>query len=212
MAGQVAAWLLRLLTARGVSSATPWIDALAAEKGEIGTGRSQLLWVLGGVHILIRQGLSTLARRWCVRLRWVGSAGGLGGLRVYLPAVAGGLLMAVGSFGYRDADAPVAVVAALLLTPYYVVVGLWWGRTGRVETAALVGAITAFAGFEIFVTSMAILVAATESALNALTWLGFGVLFALLVALVGAICGLIGGTLAHPATIIRSVRDLTLAR
>ncbi len=205
-AGSLAAWLLRWLTARGVSStASPWIDALTAEMGEIGSGRSRLVWALGGAGLLIRQRLWNTGRRWRVRLCWVGSAGGLGGLRVYLPAVAAGLLMAVWSYGYRDADAPVPVLAALLLTPYYVVVGLWWGRRGRVETAALVGAVTAFTGFEIYVISMAILIAATESGLNALTWLGFGLGFALLVALVGAFCGLIGGTLAHPAAILRSI-------
>jgi hypothetical protein len=48
--------------------------------------------------------------------------------------------------------------------------------------------------------------AATESAVNSLTWLGFGVGFTWLVALVGAFCGLIGGTLAHPAATLPSIR------
>jgi hypothetical protein len=158
------------------------------------------------VELLLSQRLMSIEPRWGLRLRWVGSAGGLGGLRVYIPAVAGGTLMAVWSYGYRDADAPIPVLAALLLAPYYGVIGLWWARRGRVETAALVGAVTSLVGFEIFVMSSAIYIAATQSALNSLTWLGFGAEFALLVALVGAFCGLIGGTLAHPAAIIRLVR------
>jgi hypothetical protein len=116
--------------------------------------------------------------------------------------------MAVGSYGYRDADAPVPVVAAMALTPYYVVVGLWWARHRSIEIGALVGAVTALVGYESFVLAAALYLAATESGVNSLTWLGFGVGFALLVALVGAFCGLIGGTLAHPAVIIpRSAAD-----
>ena len=114
--------------------------------------------------------------------------------------------MAVGSYGYRDADAPVPVVAAMALTPYYVVVGLCWARHRSIEIGALVGAVTALVGYESFVVSAALYLATTESAVNSLTWLGFGVGFALLVALVGAFCGLIGGTLAHPAVTIRSIR------
>jgi hypothetical protein len=148
----------------------------------------------------------TTERRRAARLRWVGSAGGLGGLRVYLPALVGGMLMAVGSYGYRDADAPVPVLAALVLTPYYAVVGPWWARRSSIEIAVLVGAVTALVGYEIFVMSAAVYMAATESAVNSLTWLGFGVGFALLVALVGAFCGLIGGTLAHSAATIPSIR------
>jgi hypothetical protein len=204
-AGLLAGWVLRLLSAQGDPSTPSWIDALTAEMGEIGSGRSRLAWALGGVGLLLRQRLMTSKRRWIARMRWVGSAGGLGGVLVYLPALVGGILMAVGSYGYRDADAPVPVVAAMALTPYYAVVGLWWARRCSIEIAALVGAATALAGYETFVVSAAIYLAATESAVNSLTWLGFGVGFALLVALVGAFCGLIGGTLAHPAKIIRSI-------
>ncbi len=205
-AGSAADWVLRLLTARGDSSSLPWIDALTAEMGQIGSGRSRLVWALGGVGLLTRQRLMTTGRRWATRLRWVGSAGGLGGLRVYLPALVVGMLMAVGSYGYRDADAPVPVLAAMALSPYYVVVGLWWARRSSIEIAVLVGAVTALVGYETFVTSAALYLAATESAVNSMTWLGFGVGFALLVALVGAFCGLIGGTLAHPAATIRTIR------
>lgn len=81
-----------------------------------------------------------------------------------------------------------------------------WARRCSIEIAALVGAATALVGYETFVVSAAIYLAATESAVNSLTWLGFGVGFALLVVLVGAFCGLIGGTLAHPVVIIRSIR------
>jgi hypothetical protein len=205
-AGSAAAWVLRVLTARADRSMKAWMDALTAEVNEIRSGPSRLAWALGGVGLLLRQRLITSERSWRVRLRWVGSAGGLGGSRVYLPAVASSILMAVGSYGYRDADAPVPVVAAMALTPYYMVVGLCWARHRSIEIGALVGAVTALVGYESFVVSAALYLAATESAVNSLTWLGFGVGFALLVALVGAFCGLIGGTLAHPVVIIRSIR------
>ena len=86
-AGSAAGWVLRLLTARADSATQSWIDALTAEMGQVGSGRSRLAWALGGVGLLLRQRLLTSERNWRLRLRWVGSAGGLGGLRVYLPAL-----------------------------------------------------------------------------------------------------------------------------
>jgi hypothetical protein len=73
-------------------------------------------------------------------------------------------------------------------------------------TAALVSAVTALVGFEIVVVAMAAYAAVTEFALKSLTWLVFGLGFALTIGLVGAICGLIGGSLAHPTAMIRSMR------
>jgi hypothetical protein len=84
-------------------------------------------------------------------------------------------------------------------------IALWWGRRRTVETAALVGAVTALVGFEIVTLLTAIETAATETGVNAAVWLVFGLVYATMVALVGAFCGLAGGTLARPSSIIRSL-------
>ena len=68
------------------------------------------------------------------------------------------------------------------------------------ETAALVGAVTALVGFEIVTLLTAIETAATETGVNAAVWLVFGLVYATMVALVGAFCGLAGGTLARPSS------------
>jgi hypothetical protein len=69
-----------------------------------------------------------------------------------------------------------------------------------------VGAVTALLGFEIVSLATAVYTAATESLLKSVLWLLTGLGFAIVVGLVGAICGLIGGALAHPTSIIRSLR------
>jgi hypothetical protein len=182
-----------------------WIHALSAEFDEIGTGRSQLAWAVGSLRVLwAERRMSRRSRLW-VRLRWMGSAGGLGGLRVYTPAVVGGILMATWSYWHRDDDAPIPLIAAVLLAPYYALIGLWWGRRRTVGTAALVGAVTALVGFGIVTLLTAIETAVTETAVRAAVWLVFGLVYAIMVALVGAFCGLAGGTLARPSSILRSL-------
>jgi uncharacterized membrane protein len=63
-----------------------------------------------------------------------------------------------------------------------------------------VGAVTALVGFEIVTLLTAIETAATETGVNAAVWLVFGLVYATMVALVGAFCGLAGGTLARPSS------------
>jgi hypothetical protein len=48
--------------------------------------------------------------------------------------------------------------------------------------------------------------AGTDSRPKSALWLFFGLVFASMVALVGASCGLAAGRPAHPASIIRSMR------
>jgi hypothetical protein len=61
-------------------------------------------------------------------------------------------------------------------------------------------------GFEIVVLVTAVYAAVTEFALKSALWLVFGLGFAFVVGLVGAISGWVGGALAHPTSIIRSLR------
>jgi hypothetical protein len=126
-----------------------------------------------------------MGRKWRVRLRWLGSAGGLGGLRVYIPGVVGGILMATWSYRHRGVDAPIPVFAALMLAPYYALIGFCWARSRTVETAALVGAVTALLGFEIVVLAVAVYAGVTEFALKSVAWLVFGLGFVLVVGLAG---------------------------
>ena len=70
----------------------------------------------------------------------------------------------------------------------------------------LLGAVTALVGFEIVTLLTAIRAAATDSASTSVLWLVFGLGFSATVALVGAFCGLAGGTVAHPTSILRSMR------
>src|SRR3954454_4841636 len=89
----------------------------------------------------------TMSRRWRARLRWLSSAGGLGGLRVYLPGVVCGIVMSAWSYGQRNVDAPVWVIASLMFVPYYGLVGFWTARSRSVDMGALVGTVTAVLGF-----------------------------------------------------------------
>jgi hypothetical protein len=205
-AGSMARWLLVWATSRRDVTKPSWIHALSAELDHIGTGQSQLAWAVGCLRVLWAEGRASRRSRLRVRLRWVGSAGGLGGLRVYAPALFGSILMVAWSYWHREDDAPIPLLAALLLAPYYALIGLWWGRKRSVRTAALVAAVTALVGFELVTVLTAIQAAATDSASKSVLWLFFGLGFATTVALVGAFCGLAGGSLAHPISTIGSIR------
>lgn len=205
-AGWMARWLLRWATTRCDVSRPSWIHALSAELDQIPTGRSQLAWAVGCLRVLWVERRTSRRSSLRVRLRWVGSAGGLGGVRVYTPALFGGILMAAWSYWHREDDAPIPLLAAVLLAPYYTLIGLWWGRSRSVRTAALVAAVTALLGFEFVTVLTAIRAAATHSASKSVLWLLFGLGYAAMVALVGAFCGLAGGSLTHPISTIRSMR------
>lgn len=114
--------------------------------------------------------------------------------------------MAIGSYWYRDVDAPIPLLAAVVLAPYYGLVGFWWARRARIETAAMMGAVTALVGFEIVVVLTAMLDVAMGATPKSVLWLVSGLLFAPTVGLVGAFCGLVGGALAHPTSIISTLR------
>lgn len=174
---------------------------------EVKTGWSQLGWALGAVRLRWIESSPERRRRWQVRLRWIESAGGLGGLRVYVPAVVAGIAMSVWVYAHRGADAPLPVAAAVLAGPYFAVIGFCWARRRTAPIAAAVGAVTALVGFEIVTIGTAVYTVVTESALNAVVWLGFGVAYVLPVGLVGALSGLIGALAAHPICSIRAVRD-----
>lgn len=126
--------------------------------------------------------------------------------RLYDPGVAAGVVVAICSYWYRDVDAPIPLLAAVVLAPYYALIGFWWARRARIETAAMMGAVTALVGFEVVVLLTAIQDAATDAVPKSVLWLFAGLLFAPTVALVGAFSGLVGGALAHPTTIIQTLR------
>jgi hypothetical protein len=206
-AGSVARWLLHWASRRYRGQELTWTRALGAEMDEIATGWSQLHWALGAVR-LRRIELSPARRRQRhVRLRWIESAAGLGGLRVYGPAVAGGIAMSLWVYANRGADAPLPLAAAVLTGPYFAVIGFCWARRRTAPVAAAVGATTALVGFEIVTTGTAVYTAVTESALNATAWLVFGIAFVLPVGFVGAIAGLVGAVAAHPISTIRAMRQ-----
>lgn len=145
-----------------------------------------------------------MGRAWRSRLLWLASAGGLGGLRVFGPGVACGIVMMAWSYAHRGEDARLPLFAAFVLAPAYVLRGLLAARGRTVSVGALVGAVTAVLGFEIVVLGTAVYVAATESWLKAALYLGFGLGYVIPVAVVGTVCGLAGGALAHPKAIISS--------
>jgi hypothetical protein len=160
---------------------------------------------MGGLRLLWIERRTAMGRKWRVRLLWLGSAGGLGGLRVYIPGVVGGIGMATWSYWHRGEDLPIPLFSAFIFAPYYALLGFWWARSRTVGTAALVGAVTALVGFELVTLATAVYTAVTEFALKSVAWLVFGLGYALLVGFVGAICGLIGGALARPTAIIRAL-------
>ena len=129
-----------------------------------------------------------------------------GDRRFYGPGLAGGVVSAIWIFWHRDADLPMPLLAAVMLAPYYALIGYWWARRTRIETAALMGAVTALTGFEIGIVLTAVQAAATDTAVQPAVWLLAGLLFSPTVVLVGAFGGLVGGALAHPASFIQTLR------
>ena len=65
-----------------------------------------------------------------------------GDRRFYGPGVAGGVVSAIWIYWHRDADLLMPLLAAVMLAPYYALIGYRWARTTRIETAALMGAVT----------------------------------------------------------------------
>ncbi len=114
--------------------------------------------------------------------------------------------MSLWVYANRAADAPLPLAAAVLLAPYFAVIGFCWARRRRAPIAAAVGAVTALVGFEIVTIGTAVYTVVTESALNAVVWLGFGVAYALPVGFVGAVAGLTGALAAHPVASVRALR------
>ncbi|MGW4529248.1 hypothetical protein [Amycolatopsis sp. NPDC004378] len=206
VAGSVARRLLRWATGRRSGQELTWVRALGAEIDEMTTGWSQLHWALGVLRLRWIESSPARRRRWQTRLRWIESAGGLGGLRVYGPAVAGGIVMSLWVYANRGADAPLPLAAAFLAGPYFAVIGFCWARRRTAPVAAAVGAIAAVVGFEIVTIGTAVYTVVTESALNATVWLGFGIAYVLPVRFVGAIAGLVGAVAAHPISSIRAFR------
>lgn len=205
-AGSVARRLLHWATSGRSGQELTWVRALGAEVDEIATGWSQLRWALGAVRLRWIESSPARRRRWHVRLRWIESAGGLGGLRVYGPAVVGGIGMSLWVYANRGADAPLPLAAAVLAGPYFAVIGCCWARRRTPPIAAAVGAVTALVGFEIVTIGTAVYTVVTESALNATVWLGFGIAFVLPVGFVGAVAGLVGAVAAHPISSVRAIR------
>jgi hypothetical protein len=147
-------------------------------------------------------------RIWRPRLLWLVSAGGVGGLRVYGPAVVCGIAMAAWSYVHPGDDEPPIVVAALMFAPFYAVRGLLAARRRSVWAGAAIGAVTAVVGYAIALISAAVYAGATESVFqSAVVLLLFFLAFLIVVASVGAICGLVGAVLAHPRTANRSLRS-----
>lgn len=209
-AGSVAAWLLRWAATRHISPELTWIHALGAEVDEVETGWARLTWALGVVRVLWIESRTTRRHTWLVRLGWIGSAGGLGAWRAYVPALVGGIAMTTWSYWHRGEDIPVPVFAAIVTSPYYMVVGFCWGRTRNIQTAALMGAATALIGFELTCVATAVYASLTASSsyggFAVAIWLMFGLAWVLPVGFVGALSGLLGGVLAHPVSFIRSLR------
>ena len=134
------------------------------------------------------------------------AVGRFGDRRLYDPGVVGGVVAAIWCYWYRDVDAPMPLLAAVLLAPYYALVGYWWARRAKLQTAALMGAVTALVAFEFVVLLTAIQAIATDAVPNSVLWLLAGLIFAPTVVLVGAFCGLVGGALTHPSAIIQTMR------
>ncbi|MGH3373798.1 MAG: hypothetical protein ACRDP6_03570 [Actinoallomurus sp.] len=179
---------------------------MSAEVDEMETGWDQLTWALGVLPLVLVERGVAMRHTWRPRLVWLASAGGLGGLRVYGPAMAAGVLMVVWSWGRRGADEPVPFFAALIFAPLYVLRGLLTGRRRQVGIGAAVGATTALVGFAVVTLATVVYVGVTDSAFTSVAWVFFGLGFGIPVAAVGAMCGLVGAALAHPTVGARSIR------
>lgn len=169
------------------------------------TGWDQLTWALGVLPLVLVERGAAMRHTWRPRLAWLASAGGLGGLRVYGPAVAAGLLMIVWSWGRRGADEPVPFFAAVMFAPFYVLRGLLTGRRRQVGIGAAVGAVTALVGFATVMLFVVVYFGVTDSAFMSVAWVFFGFGYGIPVAAVGAMCGLVGAALAHPTASARSI-------
>ena len=138
-----------------------------------------------------------MQHRWRDRLQWLGSAGGLGGLRAYSPGVVCGVAISVWSYWQRNVDAPVPLIAGLMLGPYYALAGFWMARKRSVDVGALTGAVTSVLGFVIVSVTMIAYAADAEPWPTPVAYLLFGLTFLIPAAFVGATCGFLGGALAH---------------
>jgi hypothetical protein len=145
-------------------------------------------------------------------LRWLASAGGIGGLEVYSYGVALGILLVIaivwvavvfstnpgGPADDEDTWAPVATVL-LLLALYFALAGFVASRrTGKAAVGALVGAVTALIGLG----TAALTVTVVE--LNGLFLFLAIPLIGVLVPL-GAGCGAMGGAVARPREAARAL-------
>lgn len=202
-AGAAARALLGWAVGRLDPSQRVWIQALRAEVDEIGGGWAQLAWAMGGVRLVWVERRRTVRRRWRARLRWLGSAGGRGGMRVYTPGVVCGIVMSVWSYWQRNVDLPIPLIAVVMFVPYYALAGFWMARNRSVEVGALMGAVTAVLGFVTVSLTMIAYAAGTEPWLKPVAYILFSLTFLIPAAFVGATCGLVGGTLAH-SSIVRS--------
>jgi hypothetical protein len=137
------------------------------------------------------------------RLRWLRSAGGLGGLRVYSPGVVCGVVISFWSYWQRDVDAPVPLIAVLVFAPYYALAGFWTARGRSVHVGALMGAVTAVLGLVIVSLTMIAYAARTDPGLTPVAYVLYGLTFLIPAGFVGATCGFAGGALAR-ADIVRS--------
>jgi hypothetical protein len=120
------------------------------------------------------------------RLRWLRSAGGLGGLRVYSPGVVCGIMISVWSYWQRNVDAPTPLIAVLMFAPYYALAGFWMARKRSVEVGGLAGAVTAVLGFVIVSLTMIAYAAGTEPWPTPVAYLLYGLTFLIPAAFVGA--------------------------
>jgi hypothetical protein len=196
-AGAAARALLGWAVGRLDPSRQVWIHALRAEADEIDGGWARLAWAVGGLRLVWTERRRTMRHRWRARLRWLGSAGGLGGLRVYSPGVVCGIVMSVWSFWQRNVDLPVPLIAVLMFVPCYGLAGFWTARKRSVEVGTVVGAVTAVLGFVILSLTMIVYAAGTEPWLKPVAYILFSLTFLIPAAFVGATGGLIGGALAH---------------
>jgi hypothetical protein len=207
-AGSAARRLLGWASGRRTSSQGTWIRALSAEVDEMDTGLDQLAWAVGVLPLILVERGSALGRTWRPRLLWLASAGGVGGLRVYGPAVVAGILMLAWTYEHRGTEtgAPVLFAASMFI-PFCVLRGLLAARRRSADAAAAIGAATAVVSFVVFVLGAVVYVGIMVSGTVWVALPLMGLVFGLVVAAVGAACGLLGAALAHPTTTIRSIRS-----
>lgn len=212
LAGTAARRLLAWAGGRSAVSDRPWIRVLRAEVDELGTGLDQLAWAVEVLPLVLAERVAALLRRWRPRLVWLASGGGLGGLRVYGPAVVSGMVMLAWMYGHRahlESGAP--LLAALRLLPYYLVFytgrGLLTARRRSDDAAAAVAAATAVVGYLVVVAGASAYIGATVPGAVWVVLPITSLLLVFVVAATGAACGVLGAALGHPATTIRFIRS-----